>query len=588
MGSLENRNVYVGHRYVPKIFGEWDNATDYEGLSIVTYQGASYTSKKRVPIGIDILNEEYWVVTGNYDTQVENYRQDVVDVKNDIQTLETELTDTYVDTRLNNQVSLNERVKAELRYLNEKFINVKDFSASGDGSVDDTQAIQNALDMKVPVLIPEGTFKISKPLDVYNDVYFHGKIIVDGADGTENKRALVVSEDKKEGLLRIVNPIIDGGWDHVSEQGEQSHLIALLGVSDVLILGGRLSNAYGDHIYMGGVIDLDYNTYYKRPCTNITIENVEMYYARRCNIAATSNDDLVIRDNKMILNSSYVGSIDIEPNGRDHVKNVVIENNQITNLNGRAILLHPHDVERIVDTITIHNNKIKTTQYGISAAFEKLGIVTISNNFIESDRSCMLLNPYIEELTITNNILKKSDNATDTSKIMQIGVASSSVQLPSVTVKGNHFINKLGLITTHVLFANTENLIFTDNIIEKFTQSSFYAIGAVTLNNIKNTIISNNIFKNNAGWNLGFSEHTFENVIINGNMFIEPDLVTNTTFIKGGVRIDVATIINKLTVNGNVYSEELAQKWRLPNPVNIELPTKVDTFDYDTFINPTV
>lgn len=71
------RNQYVGHRYVPKIFGEWDQQGTYEGLSIVTHQGASYTSKKRVPVGIPITNEEYWVVTGNYNAQVETYRQDV-------------------------------------------------------------------------------------------------------------------------------------------------------------------------------------------------------------------------------------------------------------------------------------------------------------------------------------------------------------------------------------------------------------------------------------------------------------------------------------------------------------------------------
>ena len=585
--NLSGQNVYVGHRYVPKIFGEWTNENAYEPLSIVQYQGNSFTSRQYVPTGVDIKNEEYWASTGNYNAQIEYYRQDVVNVKNDMQSLETELSDTYVDSRLNTQGSLNERIESELQYLNEKHINVKDFGAIGDGIVDDTIAIQNSLDMKVPVLIPEGTFKISEPLEVYNDVYFNGKIVVDGADGTADKRALNISEDKKEGLLRIINPIIDGGWDNVSEQGEQSHLIAMIGVSDVLISGGRLTNAYGDHIYMGGVVDPDYNTYYKRPCKNITIENVEMSYSRRCNIALTSNDGVVIRDNKMLLNGNYVGSIDLEPNGRDHVKNVLIDNNQITNLNGRAILLHPHDVERIVDNITIDNNKIKTTQYGVSAAYEKLGIVNIKNNLIESERSCILLNPYIEELNISNNILKKSDSATDTTKILQVGVASS-VKLPSVTVKGNHFINKLGLTTTHVLFVNIDNLIFTENIIEKFTQSSNYEIGAVTVNNIKNTIIANNIFKNNASWNLGFADETFENVVINGNMFIEPDLVTNETYIKGGVRLSKVTTINKLNVSGNLYSDDLQQQWRMPNPVNVELPTKVDNFDYNTFINPTV
>ena len=99
-----NRNVYVGHRYVPKIFGEWDKKNQYEGLSIVTHQGNSYTSKKRVPVGIDILNEEFWVVTGNYNAQVEGYREEVRQLSSDVTVIDQKLDNksdiTYVDTEL--------------------------------------------------------------------------------------------------------------------------------------------------------------------------------------------------------------------------------------------------------------------------------------------------------------------------------------------------------------------------------------------------------------------------------------------------------------------------------------------------------
>ena len=74
---------YVGARYVP-IFGrvnedsiEWDNSAPYEPLTIVLYQGNSYTSRQHVPAGIEITNEQYWANTGNYDAQVEQYRQEV-------------------------------------------------------------------------------------------------------------------------------------------------------------------------------------------------------------------------------------------------------------------------------------------------------------------------------------------------------------------------------------------------------------------------------------------------------------------------------------------------------------------------------
>lgn len=75
---------YIGARYVP-IFGrkgetsiEWDNTAPYEPLTIVLHQGNSYTSRQYVPIGIDILNEDFWANTGNYNAQIEQYRQDVL------------------------------------------------------------------------------------------------------------------------------------------------------------------------------------------------------------------------------------------------------------------------------------------------------------------------------------------------------------------------------------------------------------------------------------------------------------------------------------------------------------------------------
>ncbi len=37
--NLSGKNVYVGHRYVPKIMGDWDSTQIYEPLSIVQYQG---------------------------------------------------------------------------------------------------------------------------------------------------------------------------------------------------------------------------------------------------------------------------------------------------------------------------------------------------------------------------------------------------------------------------------------------------------------------------------------------------------------------------------------------------------------------
>lgn len=77
---------YIGARYVP-IFGrkgeesiEWDNSAPYEPLTIVLYQGNSYTSRQYVPVGVEITNQEFWAITGNYNAQVEAYRKEVRDI----------------------------------------------------------------------------------------------------------------------------------------------------------------------------------------------------------------------------------------------------------------------------------------------------------------------------------------------------------------------------------------------------------------------------------------------------------------------------------------------------------------------------
>ena len=97
MNGLINRQ-YVGARYVPKVMGEWNKALQYEALSIVTYLGNSFTSKVPVPANIDISNKNYWVNTGNYNAQVEAYRQETAQLKND---LNNEIINRKNDTKDN-------------------------------------------------------------------------------------------------------------------------------------------------------------------------------------------------------------------------------------------------------------------------------------------------------------------------------------------------------------------------------------------------------------------------------------------------------------------------------------------------------
>lgn len=95
---------YIGARYVP-IFGrknentiEWDNSKPYEPLSVVTYQGNSYTSKQYVPSNIEITDETYWAQTGNYNAQIESYRREVRECQDTNQELKKSIGSLNVRT----------------------------------------------------------------------------------------------------------------------------------------------------------------------------------------------------------------------------------------------------------------------------------------------------------------------------------------------------------------------------------------------------------------------------------------------------------------------------------------------------------
>lgn len=81
---------YVGARYVPKFASpiDWKSGTSYEAMTIVAYNNSSYTSKVPVPatVGNPANNPQYWALTGNYNAQVEEYRQDVINNTTELNT----------------------------------------------------------------------------------------------------------------------------------------------------------------------------------------------------------------------------------------------------------------------------------------------------------------------------------------------------------------------------------------------------------------------------------------------------------------------------------------------------------------------
>lgn len=145
-----SNNLYIGNRYVPKMDGTWDITKNYEPLTVVLWEGVSRTSRKNVPSGTDITNEDFWVVSGNYNQQVENYR---LEVKNAVESVEqmlegqeqnfdlllaqkTNEINGYVATTKTDVEEYGEEVKADITKTKDEIITLlSDTTFTIDGGI---------------------------------------------------------------------------------------------------------------------------------------------------------------------------------------------------------------------------------------------------------------------------------------------------------------------------------------------------------------------------------------------------------------------------------------------------------------------
>ena len=268
--------TYVGARYVPLIVGKWNNEIEYEPLSIVTHEGNSFTSKKAVPTGIDINNTEYWVSTGNYNAQIEEYRKDVAAVmdtlnsKPGIYSNVSELrsadnleigmmvitlgyyeendgggSNYYVRAKLDDDVDNGGStliIGNHTLILLGDVVNVAQFGAKGDGITDDYNTLQKCFNTADRIYIPNKTYYTSKGLT------FTGKSIECEGVLTSNNAITIITIGTASNLKRnITGNVRVKGNNTVGQIG-----VLLCNMSNSNILSEAQECETGIKIYAAG------------------------------------------------------------------------------------------------------------------------------------------------------------------------------------------------------------------------------------------------------------------------------------------------------------------------------------------------
>ena len=299
--GLINRQ-YVGARYVPKIMGEWNKALQYEALSIVTYMGNSFTSKVPVPTNIEIDNTDYWINTGNYNTQVENYRKETEKISMKLNTkinfynnVNEMINDNYLkngdyvktkgyhvenddgesfynisETKSDIYITLNNGLYANLE-INDSTIRPEQLGAYGDNIHDDTEAIQRCINyssnLKLFILFNNKQYKTTEPLilknycclngGLSNDEYMKKSIISNNVTNIFTLESDVLGVKINNMCLsgnKIDNYVINSNysllWSEINNTGIVNFNIAL----NLKTLGCRLSKLWFNHLNSIGTI----------------------------------------------------------------------------------------------------------------------------------------------------------------------------------------------------------------------------------------------------------------------------------------------------------------------------------------------
>lgn len=293
-------------------------------------------------------------------------------------------------------------------------INVMDKGAKGDGKMDDTIAIQAAINEVTgtggTVLIPNGTYMIN----AVASILVKNNMTLRMSSGAILK---AIPNDKANysiiNIVGVSNVNVIGGTlfgerdVHLGTTGEWGMGILIRSASNVTIEQVTVKNTWGDGFYISGA------------SKNIKFCSVIADNNRRQGMSIISADGVIIKDSifKNTNGTAPQAGIDIEPNNNEVVNNVQIIKSKFIDNKGRGIQIYvPLNTKSSVHDISIEENNVTGNQGG-GIWFQNTGHNNIHNNTVKQNNHWdIFLANGTNENTVSKNILSSRDKIIDQGK----------------------------------------------------------------------------------------------------------------------------------------------------------------------------
>lgn len=412
--------------------------------------------------------------------------------------------------------------------------NVKNepYGATGDGTTDDTTALQAALTAAGTIYIPDGTY-ITSPLNVASSTR-----IVMGVNAILKAKAGYGVNDRLLNIIGVDDVEIIGGTiqmrraDYLGVVNEQRHCIIISGANRIKLIRVKAIDSGGDGIYVGGA----------NPCTDVLLEDCIADNHFRNSLSITRGDRItVLRGQYSNANGTTEApagpwaGIDVEPNAATSLDNVVIDGAECFDNDGQGILCSGPSTPLIV-RISIRNCRIH-------------------DNLLQGIKPA-----YTQYLDVTDNVIYSNGGAgiEDTTAVATTQRITGNLILSPVTygikgfishahINGNKIISSTGYGIYWQFGQRTE---ISDNIIVSPAESGIYYERGYHC-----SITSNQIYQpaKHGIWISGTSTSSVtksRKMTLVGNTIESPSFGTDNTY--NGIYLD--TNANTSTVVGNTIT----------------------------------